>query len=103
MQEATVSVLVAALISGVLGGGIAAWGAWYAVKAGVNDLEAIERRRQKVSCVINLYGLRYVLSPDPVQRDEDRAQFMFEIGRAGALFADDMEVHSFQLNTNHRT
>jgi hypothetical protein len=88
MQEAT----IATIISGLLSGGIAAFGAWIAVKLGVSDLEAVERRRQKISCVINLYGLRYVLSPDPVQRDEDRTRFMFEIGRAGALFADDAEV-----------
>ena len=85
MQEANVAAIVAGVLSGLLGGGIAAWGAWYAVKTGVSDLEATERRRQKISCVINLYGLRYVLSPDPVQRDEDRTRFMFEIGRAGAL------------------
>lgn len=92
MSEATIGAIVAALVSGVLGGGLAAWGAWYAVKRGVQDLEATERRRQKISCVINLYGLRYVLSPDPCQRDDDRTRFMFEMGRAAALFADDEEV-----------
>src|SRR6266498_2827275 len=84
--------LIAAIVEGVLSGGIAAFGAWYAVRAGVRNLEATEHRRERISCVINLYGLRYVLSPDPVQRDEDRTRFMFEIGRAGALFADDREV-----------
>ena len=59
---------------------------------GVKDLEATELRRQKLDCIVNLYGLRYVLSPDPVQRDEDRTKLMFEIGRAGALFAEDVEV-----------
>jgi len=92
MQEAGLAAIVAGILCGLLSGGIAAWGAWYAVRTGVRDLEATERRRQKISCVINLYGLRYVLSPDPVQRDEDRTRFMFEIGRATALFADNQEV-----------
>jgi hypothetical protein len=92
MQEATIAAITAGVLSGLFGGGIAAWGAWFAVKAGVRDLEATERRRQKISCAINLYGLRYVVSSEPVQRDEDRTQFMFEMGRAAALFADDPEV-----------
>ena len=97
MLEATATI-IAGVLSGLIGGTIAAWGAWYAVKvgikAGVKDLEETELRRQRIACVINLYGLRYVLSAGPVQvqRDEDRTQFMFEMGRAAALFAHDVEI-----------
>ena len=101
MQEANIAAIIAGVLSGLLGGGIAAWGALFAVRAGVRDLEATERRRQKISCVINLYGLRCVLSPDPVQRDEDRTRFICEIGRAAALFADDAEVQK-QLRDFYR-
>jgi hypothetical protein len=92
MLDPSTATIASGILCGLIGGSLAFWGAIRAVRAGVRDLEATELRRQKLDCIVRLYGLRYVFSPEPVQRDEDRASFMFEFGRAGALFAEDVEV-----------
>jgi hypothetical protein len=61
----------------------------------VRDLEDTEIRRQRVSCIINLYGLRFVLGENGqgfFLRADDTAQLMFELNRAGALFANSADV-----------
>ena len=80
MTEPSIATIAAGILCGLIGGALAFFGAILAVKLGVKDLEATELRRQKLDCIVNLYGLRYVLSPEPVQRDEDRTRFMFEYG-----------------------
>lgn len=80
------------IISGLLGGGLAVLGAWIAVRIGIRDLERTEIRRQRVLCITNLFGLRYALTAERTARAEDTASFMFEINRAGALFADFPEI-----------
>ena len=76
------------VISGLLGGGLSV----LAVLWGVRNLEKTEIRRERVSCITNLYGLRYALSDGFSARAEDQAHFMFEMNRAGALFAHDHEI-----------
>ena len=80
------------IISGLLGGGLAITGALLAVSKGVRDLERTEIRRQRVLCITNLFGLRYAITEDQNARPDDKARFMFEINRAGALFADYPEI-----------
>lgn len=84
----------AAVISGALAGGLAIIGAILAVRKGVRDLEQTEIRRQRVLCISNLYGLRYAITEGFAARPEDQAHFMYEINRAGALFADDPSILS---------
>jgi hypothetical protein len=92
MTDPSIATIVSGILCGLIGGTLAFIGAVRAVRAGVKDLEATELRRQKLDCILNLHGLRYVLSERPAQRDEDRTRFMFEMGRASALFAEDAEV-----------
>jgi hypothetical protein len=83
--------IISGVLSGVFGGGLAVVGAVLAVRWGVRDLEETEIRRQKVNCITSLYGLRFVLgeiAEGSFVRIEDLDQFMFEINRAGALFAE---------------
>lgn len=84
--------IIAGIISGALGGTLAIIGAVLAVQKGVRDLEGTEIRRLRVECITNLYGLRYAITDGFAARAEDQARFMFEINRAGALFADDVEI-----------
>jgi hypothetical protein len=91
-MTAEIANILAGVISGVIGGGLAILGALLAVRKGVRDLEENEIRQQRVTCIANLYGLRFALSPELSARPEDQARFMFEINRAGALFADDPEI-----------
>ncbi len=84
--------ILAGVISGVLGGTLAIIGAILAVRKGVRDLERTEIRRLRVECITNLYGLRYAITDGFAARPDDQARFMFEMNRAGALFADDVEI-----------
>jgi len=92
MTESSIATILSGIFCGLIGGALAFLGAKRAVKEGVRDLEETEIRRQKLDCILNLYGLRYVLGQGPCCRDEDRTRFMFEISRASALFAEDVEV-----------
>ena len=87
--------ILAGAISGALGGTLAVFGALRAVRNGIRDLEEVEIRRQRVSCITSLHGLRFILSvrpPSVPPRPEDIAAFSFEINKAGLLFADDMDI-----------
>jgi len=92
MTDPSIPTILSGVLCGLIGGALAFIGAMRAVKEGVKDLEKTELRRQKLDCILNLYGLRYVLGEGPSCRDEDRTRFMFETSRAGALFAEDAEV-----------
>ena len=59
---------------------------------GIRKLEESEIRKQKVECIINLYGLRFVMVEGHDHSAEDRSRLAFEMNRAGVLFAEDSEV-----------
>ena len=63
-----------------------------AVRKGFVALEAQEIRRQRVECIINLYGLRFVISNDHSPGEEMRNRFMFEINKVVALYGNDTNV-----------
>jgi len=82
--------IVGGVVSGILGGGLAVGGALWAVGRGIRNLEDAEIRRNRVSCVTNIYGLCPIFSSTPAKdppRTEDVAAFSFEINRAKLLFA----------------
>jgi hypothetical protein len=94
LSDASISALISAAsgISGaIVGGVIAARGAIKAVEKTSGDLELTEIRRQKVRCLVALYGLRWVVSDAPNIPDDYKAQFN-EINKVPALWADDAEV-----------
>jgi hypothetical protein len=66
---------------------MAAIGATLAVFKGVRNLERTAIREQRVLCIMNLYAYRYAISENEgfSPRAEDKAHFMFEINKAGAL------------------
>ena len=58
-----------------------------------SDLESTEIRRQKVECLVALYGLRRVISHGGGNvPDEFRARFNSEINKVVARWADDSEA-----------
>lgn len=80
-----------------MGGGLAVLGALWAVRNGINDLEDVEIRRHRVTCVTNLYGLCPIFGKKPpglLPREQDVAAFSFEINRAKLLFAKTPSVTS---------
>lgn len=91
VMTAETATILEGIISGVLGGSLAVVGALWAVHNGIRDLEDVEIRRHRVTCITNMYALRYifgVMPPAGPPRAEDAAAFAFEINRAGLLFAD---------------
>jgi hypothetical protein len=90
-----VATILAGVISGGVGGSLAVVGALWAVRRGIRDLEDVEIRRHRVTCITNLYALRHILGvrpPAPPPRAEDAAAFAFELNRAGLLFANNQRV-----------
>jgi hypothetical protein len=86
--------IVAGVLSGVVGGGLATLGAILAVNIGIRKLEESEIRKQKVDCIVTMYGLRFVMVEGQNHAQEDRSRLMFEMNRAGVLFADDPQVQN---------
>ncbi len=84
--------IFAGALGGLICGGLTFFGAFYAVKKGIEDLELSEIRRIRVECITSLYGLRFAITDGFSARPEDLSRFMFEMNRAGALFADDEDT-----------
>lgn len=61
------------------------------VEATFRQLEQTEIRRQKVECIVALFGLRFVLGNNPAF-PEFRAQFMYALNKIAVLWADDANV-----------
>jgi hypothetical protein len=91
-MSAETAAIWSGILSGTICGVLAIVGALAAVLKGIRDLEKNEIRRHRVECITSLYGLRFILSEGYSPRPEDVARFMFEINRAGALFAEDAAV-----------
>ena len=71
------------------------------------DLEDVEIRGHRVTCVTNLYALCPIFSkkpPGPLPREQDVAAFSFEINRAKLLFAGTPsvtnDIRDLQLTLN---
>ena len=95
--------LLAGVISGAAGGGLAIAGAVWAVRNGIRRLEETEIRRQRVDCITRIYGSRFVLGvmpPAPPPRPEYVSQFCYELNRAGALFAEFPDVTNLLRDLN---
>jgi hypothetical protein len=94
MSEANSSALIAAisgLLGAVIGGLFAAWGSIKAVTVASRNLESNEVRRQKIQCVVALYGLRWVTST-PNAPEDYRAKLSYETSKIVSLWADDIKV-----------
>ncbi len=94
IMTAQAATILEGIISGGLGGTLAVIGALWAVRHGIGDLEDVEIRRHRVTCVTNLYALCPIFSnkPQGIPREQDVAAFSFEINRAKLLFADTTSV-----------
>jgi hypothetical protein len=88
------SIIAAAsgICGAIVGGLLAAWGAIRAVEKTSQDLESTEIRRQKVQCLVALYGLRWVISDAPNPPDDYKAKFNYEMNKIPTLWAADLEV-----------
>jgi hypothetical protein len=81
-----------AVLGAIVGGLFTVWGAIKAVKMTSEDLESAEIRRQKVTCLVSLLGLRFVISDIPSVPDEYKSRFMYQMNKIPCLWADDPEV-----------
>ncbi len=94
MSEASLSAVIAAvsgLLGAVIGGALAAWGSIRAVRVASQGLESSEIRRQKIQCVVALYGLRWVAGLGNAP-EEYRAKLSYEMCKIVSLWADDANV-----------
>jgi len=79
--------IVSGILSGVIGGVLSIDRSNRGGYMGIRKLEESEIRKQKVDCIVNLYGLRYVMVEGHAHSAEDRSRLAFEMNRAGVLFA----------------
>jgi hypothetical protein len=94
VSEASWSAIIAAgsgLFGAVIGGALAAWGSVKAVRVASENLESNEIRRQKIQCVVALYGLRWVAGQGNAP-EEYRAKLSYEMCKIVSLWADDTNV-----------
>ena len=95
MSEAVASAIISAasgILGAIVGGLLAARGAIMAVEKAASDLETTEIRRQKVECLVNLYGLRWVISDALNLPDEYKSKLNYEFNKLPVLWGDDAEV-----------
>jgi len=94
MSEASLSAVIAAvsgLLGAIIGGWLAAWGSVKAVRVASQDLESQEIRRQKIQCIVALYGLRWVAGQGNAP-EEYRAKLSYEMCKIVSLWANDANV-----------
>ena len=87
--------LISGLVGAVVGGAMTVWGSMKALNTTMNNLERAEIRRMKIECVVNLAGLRFLITDNrqgQIRPDADIAKLMFELNRVSTLWADDNEV-----------
>ena len=82
---------VSGLAGAVIGGALAAWGSVRAVRVASETLESNEIRRQKIQCVVALYGLRWVAGQGNAP-EEYRARLSYEMCKIVSLWADNANV-----------
>ena len=107
IMTAEAATILEGIIGGGIGGSLAVVGALWAERNGIRDLEDVEIRRHRVTCVTNLYALCPIFSkkpPGPLPREQDVAAFSFEINRAKLLFAGTPsvtnDIRDLQLTLN---
>jgi len=84
--------IMLALLSGVVGGGIAVLAVILALRAVMASVESAEIRRQKLQCLSNIAGLRFLIGQDQQFPLECTARFNMEMNRISILWSDDPEV-----------
>jgi hypothetical protein len=82
---------VSGLLGAVIGGALAAWGSVRAVRVASENLESNEIRRQKIQCVVALYGLRWVAGQGNAP-EEYRAKLSYEMCKIVSLWANNANV-----------
>lgn len=95
MNEVISSALIAggAAIFGAIVGGVAAYlAAIKGFKTNSEGVESAEIRREKVECIINLSGLKWVLASYQLVPDEFKARFLFELNKISVLWSNDRET-----------
>ena len=95
MSEVTILALIAggAAIIGAIAGGVASYrAALKGFKMNSEAVESTEIRRQKVECVINLSGLKWVLGSYQIVPDEFKARLLCELNRISVLWSNDRET-----------
>jgi hypothetical protein len=95
MSEVISSALIdggAAIFGALVGGATAYRAAVKGFKMNSLAVESTEIRRQKVECVINLSGLKWVLGSYQLVPDEFKARFLFELNRISVLWSHDRET-----------
>lgn len=95
MSEVISSALIAgfaAILGAFLGGAATYRAAIRGFKMNSQAVESTEIRRQKVDCVINLSGLKWVLGSYQLVPDEFKCRFLFELNRISALWSSDRDV-----------
>jgi len=95
MSEVISSALIAggaAVFGALVGGATAYLAAIKSFKMNSQAIESTEIRRQKVECVINLSGLKWVLGSYQLVPDEFKARFLFELNRISVLWSNDRET-----------
>lgn len=93
-----VSTLVGAIFGAWLGGKMAIKASLASVREAEKNIEALELRKHKVACLVNLVGLRFVIGSQVETSSEDRARLMFEINRINVLWSDHPKVLSALRN-----
>jgi hypothetical protein len=86
--------IIANILGGIAGRLVGGLLALKAVKDGVRQLEEQEVRRLRVQCVVDIMGLRHILSDAPVHTgvSEDWARFTTAINKIPVLFADSTAI-----------
>jgi hypothetical protein len=89
-----------AVIGAIVGSTIGVLGAIWIFKKSTNELELVEIRRQKVECLVNIAGLRFVLSMGQPRREEYASKLMFELNKIPILWSDDVATLSMLRDFN---
>jgi hypothetical protein len=83
---------VAAIFGSFVGGAVTYLAAVKGFKKNSQDVDSTEIRRQRIECVINLSGLKWVFGSYQLVPDEFKARFLFEVNRISVLWSDDRET-----------
>jgi len=77
-------------IGAIVGSMIGVFGSIWVFRKSTRDLELAEIRRQKVECLVNISGLRFVISKNQPRRDDYATKLMFELNKIPVLWSDDL-------------
>lgn len=86
------TLIIVAILSGLIGGGIAVSAVILALRAIMASVESAEIRRQKLQCLSTIAGLRGLIGQDQQLSFEYIARFNIELNRISILWSDDPEV-----------